>query len=576
MRPSRSRPGKRSSAMGVSEGAILLGGYAAKQCPVRTQLDFGPTPAVWVPAPEDQARLDAGIAFEAEVFAELRARHPGAVLVDPDADRQEAICATVAAMDAGAPMILGGWLPDDVGGARKGRPDVLVGVSGGYLPADVKHHRTLESKAKKSACIATLDDPAAWQQVGGWSAATGYRVSDGLQLAHYAAMLRACGRHPGPHLQWGAVLGTSRIATGAEMEWVFTWHDLTEPLGFTFSRSRGKARRSLMERYDHEHGFRVKVAAAARQAAAGPGRRLLVEPVGQPECRTCPYQQTCVDQMGPDEPSVALTVGGLDVREWVALRRLGVTTIAELADLDLTDAAVFDTYHREVSHRGRDHVRSRLAGAITRAGMIRDGIPLLRTATTPIPAGDLEIDCDIEWSADGLVYLWGARVRLAGNETTATFVPFVDWAVHDAPGERALAERFADWVRGLRDTAALAGRSVRLYHWSPAESSRLRRILGAAADDLLDPDTGVFCDLEQVFNTNFLSVHGSSIKVVAPIFGFTWRAQDAGGALSQTYLEAVRAGQDQASQARRWLLEYNADDTAALASIRDGMTSFCR
>ena len=86
----------------------------------------------------------------------------------------------------------------------------------------------------------------------------------------------------------------------------------------------------------------------------------------------------------------------------------------------------------------------------------------------------------------------------------------------------------------------------------------------------------MFCDLEQVFTTNFLSVHGSSIKVVAPIFGFTWRAQDAGGALSQTYLEAVRTGQDQASQARRWLLEYNADDTAALASIRDGMTNFCR
>ena len=91
MRPSRSRLGERpnGTVMDVSEGAILLGGYAAKQCPVRTQLDFGPAPAAWIPAAEDQARLDAGIRFEAEVFAELRARHPSAVLIDPDAGRQD-------------------------------------------------------------------------------------------------------------------------------------------------------------------------------------------------------------------------------------------------------------------------------------------------------------------------------------------------------------------------------------------------------------------------------------------------------------------------------------------------------
>jgi len=555
-----------------TQGTILLGGYAAKQCPVRTQFDFGPDPAQWIPAPEDQARLDAGVAFEAEVFTDLLGRHPAAVLVDPRADRDAAIAATVAAMDDGAPLILGGWLPDDVGGARKGRPDILIAAEGGYLPADVKHHRNLESKPKKAAVVAALDTPAHWQRAAGWSAATLYRLSDGLQLAHYTRMLQAAGRHPGAHLQWGAVLGTNRLATGADLEWVFTWHDLTEPLGFTFSRSRGKARRSLLERYDHEHRFRVLVAEAARRAAAGVGR-LIVEPVGQPECRTCPYQQTCADQMGPDEPSTALTVGGLDVREWVALRRMGITTINDLAALDATDPVFLDTYHREVSHRGRDHARSRLAGAAARAAMIRDGIAIRRTGSTPVPSADLEIDCDIEWSSEGLVYLWGARVRACGDESSAVFVPFADWTVRDAAAERALAERFADWVRGLRDLAAMAGRRVRVYHWSPAEASRLHRILGGGAEDLLDPDTGVFTDLEQVFNANFLSVHGSSIKVVAPVFGFNWSAPDAGGALSQSHLELVRSGGDDAQRSRDWLLAYNADDTAALAAIRDAMNS---
>jgi predicted RecB family nuclease len=555
-----------------TDGAILLGGYAAKQCPVRTQNDFGPEPAEWIPAPEDQARLDAGIRFEAEVFADLLRRHPAAVQIDPDTRRQDAIAATEAAMDAGAPLILGGWLPDDTAGARKGRPDLLVAVEGGYLPADVKHHRNLEAKPKKTASVSTLDAPANWQRLGGWSAATVYRVNDGLQLAHYTRILQACGRHPGPRLQWGAVLGTSQVSTAADPGLVLTWHDLTEPLGFTFSRSRGKARRSLLERYDHEHRFRVLVAAAARRAAAGIGR-LIVEPVGQPECRTCPYQQICAEQMGPGEPSLALTVGGLDVREWITLRRLGISTVAELADLDPTDAGFFEGYYREVTHRGREHARTRLSSAVQRAAMIRDGVAAVRVARGPVPAADLEIDCDIEWSAQGLVYLWGARVRICGDDSTAVFVPFADWTVRDTAGERALAERFVDWVRGLRDISAMAGRSVRVYHWSPAEPSRLQRILGEDAADLVHPETGVFTDLEAVFNAHFLSVHGSSIKVVAPIFGFSWSTKDAGGALSQTHLDAVQSGGARAGESRNWLLGYNADDTAALAAIRDGMTA---
>ncbi len=256
--------------------------------------------------------------------------------------------------------------------------------------------------------------------LNGWSAATAYRVADGLQLSHYTRMLQACGRHPGPHRQWGAVLGTNRVATGADREWALTWHDLTEPLGFTHSRSRGKARRSLLERYDHEHHFRVLIADAALRAASDRGT-LIVEPVGQAECRTCPYQQTCADQMAPQEPSTALSVGGLDVREWITLRRMGITTIDELAGLDTTDPEFFDTYHREVSHRGSDHARTRLDGAAQRAAMIRHGTAVLRTGANPVPAADLEIDCDIEWSAEGLVYLWGARVRIAGDESSAVF-----------------------------------------------------------------------------------------------------------------------------------------------------------
>ena len=56
----------------------MLGGYAAKQCPVRVQNDYLPLVHTlkWDPSPEDQARLDAGNAFERSVFDDLGEVHP--------------------------------------------------------------------------------------------------------------------------------------------------------------------------------------------------------------------------------------------------------------------------------------------------------------------------------------------------------------------------------------------------------------------------------------------------------------------------------------------------------------------
>lgn len=552
-------------------GVVLLGGCAAKQCPVRTQHDFGPHPQSWIPGAEDQARLDAGVAFEADIFAALSDAYPATVVIDPRLRHGDAVAATVAAMDCAAPLILGGWLPDDPVGARKGKPDLLIRVAGGYLPGDVKHHRTLEAKKTKTAQVSRMHAPALRHPEGGWTSATSYRLDDGLQLAHYTRMLQACGQHPGPDQLWAAIVGTSTLPCNAGEEPVLVWHDLTEPVGYTYSRSRGKAPRTLLQRYDHEHRFRAAVAAAAVD-----GERLLVEPVRQPECRTCPYEQTCATQMGDDDASRAFTVGSLDTREWLTLRRLGITTTAALAGVDLDDERFFDSFYAENSHRGRDYARSRLRGAVQRATMITTGttLALIRGETVEVPAADVEVDLDIEWDTDGRVYLWGARVRRHQDETTAQFHAIVDWSVGDEAQEQALAQRFVHWLRELHRHADTAGHTLGVFHWSAAEPSRLRRILGDDVADLLDPDAGVFTDLERLFKDQFLTVHGTSIKTVAPLFGFHWQATDAGGALSQTRRDEARDGHPHAETARHWLLSYNADDTAAMAAIRDGMRAW--
>ncbi|OCB40614.1 hypothetical protein A9X02_16840 [Mycobacterium malmoense] len=105
----------------------------------------------------------------------------------------------------------------------------------------------------------------------------------------------------------------------------------------------------------------------------------------------------------------------------------------------------------------------------------------------------------------------------------------------------------------------------------------MNSILGTAeVDDLTNSDTGVFVDVEKVFAANFMSLRGSSIKKVAPLFGFEWRVDDPGGAVSQTYLAQVHTSTEpnDIAAAKQWLLSYNEDDTAAMAAIRDGMRTW--
>ena len=174
--------------------------------------------------------------------------------------------------------------------------------------------------------------------------------------------------------------------------------------------------------------------------------------------------------------------------------------------------------------------------------------------------------------------MWAARLRLGTDDATALyFDEFVEWEPLASERERALAARFASWLRRQRDAADAAGKILKVFHWSSPECSKLKSILGEAeVADLIDPETGVFVDLEKVFKANFVSLHGSSLKKVAPLFGFTWRVDDPGGGISQTYLSKARtsADPDDTATAKRWLLTYNEDDNAAMATIRDSMRTW--
>jgi hypothetical protein len=131
-----------------------------------------------------------------------------------------------------------------------------------------------------------------------------YYYTDCLQLAHYTRMLQACGLHPGNGSLIGAILGKSLVTlAGVDPELVFVWHDLAAPARYTFSRSRGKVRRSLLECYDHEHDFRVRVATTARRiTGSGDDPEPLVEPIGPERLDTFRHRmQKHLEPADPEE-----------------------------------------------------------------------------------------------------------------------------------------------------------------------------------------------------------------------------------------------------------------------------------
>lgn len=567
---------------GTRPGApVLLGATASRRCARRVHEDHDPTESrpPWSPPADLALRFDAAEVWRTQVLDRLVRLH-GAEAVDLRA--RGVADDTLAALRSQARLVVGGRLPDDVEGGRRGGPEVLLRLDDGWVPVAVKWHKGVSASAKRSTTVSPLDDPANRRELQGWAARTSQRFDDLLELAHHTRLLQACGQHAGDDRLVGAVLGTDALDLGTGADLALVWHRLDDARFTTFSRSRGTARRTALERYDHEHDFRVRVAQVAQQQRGRPDDpRPLVVPVAQGECLTCPYQQRCETVLGPDDPSLALTSGRLTVREWVTLHDLGVTTTTALAEIDpddpadLLDAALVEAFLDENAH-DRSGALRRLREAAVRARMVRDGLVLARLTDEPVqvPRADVEIDLDYESDTEGRVYLWGARVSARpaadAERGPAAYRPFVSWDPLDDAGERAVAQALVDWLRAQVARADAAGLTLAVHHWTGVEVDALRRVLGAdAVADVLER----FVDLHDVVRRQFRGLHGLGLKAVAPHFGFDWRDDDAGGAQSQVWLQAARDPSDPACEPmRRRVLEYNEDDVEATAVVRAGLS----
>lgn len=546
---------------------VTLGGYPAKRCARATHNEF--TPGVVEPAalrPDLELLRIAGLAFEAQVFDELRAHYAGSerlLLLDAETDWAERRRRTVAAMTAGVEVIAGGCLPDVNG--RKGLPDLLVRHQDGYLPVDIKNHRTVVSAKRSEVAISALRQPDRWVTHPGHSDRGASWRDDVLQLAHYTRMLQDLGFHAG--VNRAGIIGSSDLTAFVGEPLGITWYDLDAENVTTYSASDPSHRRprSALQRYDHEFGFRAAVAEAA---AAG---RELVRPYRISECASCSWFDYCAGVAGDDDASFAIETGHLTIREWQYLYQHcgdgAAMSVAQLAAVDV-DA------HAEafcVQSVNTKTPRERLANVVRRARMSCTGTDFEthRPGSPTVPCADIEVDFDIEWDDQRRIYQWGLRIRAGQDDTTARYEPVVSFEPLDEAAEAALAAEFASRIQQLRSRAAREGKSLQVFHWHHPEISSTRRF--AEVQQVLD---GLTFDLRKWFDTTFFVRTPSSIKQVAGFFGFRWEVDDPGGLASQGAIEVARGDGPQADAARQWCLSYNECDVAAQAAIRDGLRAY--
>lgn len=554
---------------------ILLDAYAARSCPVKTQNEYDPT--IEAPGEGADAELQeifAGSQEYKDVVLGRLAQAEGALDLRQQTDRSDR---TRAAVEAGVAVIIGPRLPLDLTGHRRGHPDALVrgqdSADGrpGYHPVQVKRKLLVEKRRPSEVFCwaAPLERPfaAALLPMEEHSFRSA-RDAELIQMAHYVRALENVG--------WASekavagLIGTDTLPGLDDVGIVFV--DLRHRFLRTFSRTAEThwRLRSAIERYDHEFGFRLTVAQTAQARRADEPYQPRVTPIVVRECASCPWWQRCEPLLDADDLSLRITKTPLDVREISVLRKLGISTLDDLADANL--AELLPQYLPEVAHRNQ--ADKRLHTAAQRATMMREGVALSRLGDDAItlPGGDIEIDLDIETSSNDEIYLWGLLVNSDGEPPV--YHSFTHWGTMTIDDQVSLARQ----AMGMLEQFFATGRRVRVYHYSDYEPRHLREL--AAADD--NPDALLerasarvaeeWVDLYTVVADHFFGVQGLGLKVVAHEgAGFDWRDDEPGGLNSQRWFaDAINpelsAADREAAQQR--VLAYNEDDVRATHALR--------
>src|SRR5690606_34616976 len=207
----------------MSLANVVLDAGVVTRCRRRVHWEHDPAAPQLDPLPEnpavEQRKADAQAhrAAIAKLLAE-EFQGSGWVEVPTDAEPEERIAATVAALQQGVSVISGGLLPVDVEAGRRGGAELLVRTPGGYVPVIVVRHRITDSgEGALTTALTDLNPDNAREDP---ERKVRSHPRDQFRLAHVVELLRAAG-YADPDRVVGGVIGLDAD--------VVLWHDLLAP-----------------------------------------------------------------------------------------------------------------------------------------------------------------------------------------------------------------------------------------------------------------------------------------------------------------------------------------------------------
>lgn len=539
--------------------------------------------------PMAKAMSEQGFIHEARVVAKLISSFPGHVVVDQnlptdvresetvDALRSESVQLIINSVlgETAEKLIATGlgrdWSDDQT---RNSRPDLLIRLStesepfGTWAAVDIKSHGAFdkENKSNKVFLAPALDGSFApdTPTVGR------LKEDDALQLAHYQRHLESIGiANPDT---WSGIIG--RDAS------VIAWAKLAET-----KFGRGKSALSALVKYDLQFNEALRVAKTAQKRNHDPAVSAPALPMldgDAKKCPTCSFLPICLDEMVSYKGTGNVTLLA-SVTPAKACNDLPTgISIGELADLN-----------EPLNGAGEE--------AKQRARVYRSGVPELKLGVSDftIPTFDIEIDIDIENSQGALqeigfdesvepdrLYLYGyiTHDRTATSDwITSLAGTFEDYS-GSRVGEHSVYLRMWDYLQEKIAQALIAGKTIGIFHYSSHELTWWRKWVTNFADlagtpsstemeDFIDHYMHDLYPVAQkiVFPPNSKSpICNYSIKTLAPLAGFNWHAEDAGGANSLLKCkEAISGLEPAANNAQDWLRKYNIDDVMATMALRN-------
>ncbi|HEX6346333.1 TM0106 family RecB-like putative nuclease [Umezawaea sp.] len=531
---------------------VQLDAGVVTRCRRRVHLENDPAMRDVVRAPADPAgeQRKADATEHRRQVASALAKVFGSELMEiphgPEISTADRERVTLAAMRMGTPYIWGAALPRDLTGGRRGGIDLLVKDTTGYVPVLVVRHKT--SDPGQGARTSPLSHPLPNGARVDPSRKVRPQPRDQLRLAHAQRQLQASGfaKHG------RAVAGV--IGMDAD---VVVWHDLeaaTWPGG-----------RTALSEYDARFSDRLAVAGAADR-----GDEPLAKPSRIVECKSCPWWPICDDELKSTR-DVSLVARGEDA---VALRKVGVTTVDQLAELSIGGKPLLQLVGMPFDD-----------AVILARAWLRDLTVVRRSKSFTVPRADVEVDVDMESFGDLGAYMWGCWLSGENVDEEPGYRAFATWDPVPSDDEARSFAEFWTWLTAVRLRARARGLSFRAYcynelaenRWLLGSAERFKGMPGippvSAVREFIKSDAWV--DLFGIVREEFLCAHGKGLKTIAPVAGFRWRDPEAGGENSMRwYRDAVGMdGLPPDDVQRRRLVEYNEDDVRATHALRHWMSS---